>query len=163
QLESFLGFERMIDSAADSNRINEWIAALPMDLPEGEKLLVADSTQLFSDLHEAPVTVRTIIQSLAGSMARGMRHFVARGDDGHLRLRNLQEVNQYCFFVAGIVGEALSQLLSVIDSKIQLSRKFLIDAHHFGLFLQNVNLLKDQTADESAGRFLVSSRDEVYQ
>src|SRR5690606_7054357 len=103
QLESFLRFESLIDSSENIETIQDWIAALPGDLPEGERLLVLDSNQLFSDLHGAPGSVREIIQELAGSMARGMRHFVARSESGALRLRNLQEVNQYCFFVAGVV------------------------------------------------------------
>ena len=31
-------------------------------------------------------------------------------------------------------------------------------AYHFGLFLQKVNILKDQQEDEAAGRFLVPDR-----
>jgi phytoene/squalene synthetase len=34
-------------------------------------------------------------------------------------------------------------------------------AYHFGLFLQKVNILKDQQADEAAGRFLVPDRGEL--
>jgi phytoene/squalene synthetase len=34
-------------------------------------------------------------------------------------------------------------------------------AYHFGLFLQKVNILKDQHEDEAAGRFLVPDRREL--
>jgi phytoene/squalene synthetase len=34
-------------------------------------------------------------------------------------------------------------------------------AYHFGLFLQKVNILKDQPEDEAAGRFLVPDRREL--
>jgi hypothetical protein len=36
-----------------------------------------------------------------------------------------------------------------------------VDAHHFGLFLQKINLLKDQAEDEKQGRYLVPSRKEL--
>jgi phytoene/squalene synthetase len=37
----------------------------------------------------------------------------------------------------------------------------LLRAHHFGLFLQKVNILKDQAKDEEQGRLLVPSREQV--
>jgi hypothetical protein len=91
-----------------------------------------------------------------------MKHFVERNTQEKLRLSNLAEVNQYCFFVAGIVGETLARIVSGVDANMRLNRELLKDAHHFGLFLQKVNLLKDQKDDEREGKFLIPSRDQVY-
>jgi hypothetical protein len=70
-------------------------------------------------------------------------------------------VNQYCFFVAGIVGETLAQLVRHVEPQVRAARTFVLEAHHFGLFLQKINLLKDQFKDEQEGRFLVHSREEI--
>jgi hypothetical protein len=92
-------------------------------------------------------------------MYRGMRHFSREGRV--VRLRSLAEVNQYCFFVAGLVGDLLTDLVAERWPSFQVTRRTSVDAHHFGLFLQKVNLLKDQAADEREGRFLVHSRAEL--
>ena len=71
---------------------------------------------------------------------------------GHLKLGSLKEVNQYCFFVAGVVGEALAKLVSHVEPQFQTAKFRILDAHHFGLFLQKVNILKDQVNDRGEGR-----------
>lgn len=75
-----------------------------------------------------------------------------------VRLKSLRELNQYCFFVAGIVGEALTDLL---DESACLRTANTVGGHAFGLFLQKINVLKDQYKDEAEGRFFVSNRIEV--
>ncbi len=141
-----------------------WIKMFPPGLPEGEKLLLSDTSRIITDLKSAPEGVRKPIFELVRSMAAGMRHFAERRAEaqGRLELRGLKEVNQYCFFVAGIVGETLSKLLVAIEPDVKLTPALVIDSHHFGLFLQKVNLLKDQRQDELEGRFLVPSRDELF-
>jgi hypothetical protein len=95
------------------------------------------------------------------NMYRGMRHFLDRREQGALRLRTLAEVNQYCFFVAGLVGELLTDLVAQRWPSAPRNARNYLDAHHFGLFLQKINLLKDQAKDEKEGRFLVPSRTEL--
>src|SRR5262249_10159600 len=128
------------------------------ELPEGERLLLADSERLLADFHRFPPQVHQIIRELVLSMSKGMQHFCRQKTDGQLRLSSLGEVNQYCFFVAGVCGELLAKLISKVEPRFRLSRLNLLRAHHFGLFLQKVNLLKDQVTDERLGRHLVPSR-----
>ena len=85
-----------------------------------------------------------------------MKHFSGASE---LRLSTLAEVNQYCFFVAGLVGELLTDLVS--EKTPTLGEHSYLSAHHFGLFLQKINLLKDQLEDEKQKRFLVPSRQEL--
>lgn len=145
--------------------VDFWKSRFPHGIPEGEKLLLEDSHQLFSDLHHAPDSVKSIIQEMVVSMSRGMKHFAdsKQHNDGVLKLSSLKEVNQYCFFVAGVVGEALARLVNHVEPRFQLARHRILDAHHFGLFLQKVNLLKDQKADAKEGREFVFDRNEIYQ
>jgi phytoene/squalene synthetase len=140
----------------------DWAQSFPEGIADGEAALLNETQSVVSDLLSAPQPVRLAVQELAKTMSAGMRHFSKLKSASGLRLKNLIEVNQYCFFVAGLVGEALSKLLAVIDGKMQLSQTVLVDAHHFGLFLQKVNLLKDQFQDETEGRYLVPNRTEVF-
>lgn len=77
-----------------------------------------------------------------------------------VRLKSLRELNQYCFFVAGIVGEALTDLL---DEAAFIRTENTVGGHAFGLFLQKINVLKDQYKDEAEGRFFVANRAEVIE
>jgi hypothetical protein len=94
-------------------------------------------------------------------MSQGMQHFCRSRAGGSLYLRTLAEVNQYCFFVAGVVGELLAKLIARVEPRFVVSQATLLKAHHFGLFLQKVNLLKDQVGDERLGRHLIPSRELV--
>jgi len=88
-------------------------------------------------------------------MAQGMALYAMR--PAPLRLLDLEDVNRYCCFVAGIVGEILTRLWALGGG----DPPSLLDAYRFGLFLQKVNILKDQSEDEVAGRFFVPDRGEL--
>jgi phytoene/squalene synthetase len=159
QIAAFRAFDEALSQPGHS------LAALgrnaPAGLAIGEDLLLKDSDRLIQDFHALPPQVLEIIRELILSMSRGMQHFCRQRKDGQLRLSTLGEVNQYCFFVAGVVGELLAKLVSRVEPKFRLSRMNLLRAHHFGLFLQKVNLLKDQVTDEKLGRHLIPSREMV--
>jgi farnesyl-diphosphate farnesyltransferase len=86
--------------------------------------------------------------------ARGMSAFLGRADGaGTLQLETLQDLRDYCYAVAGIVGEMLTELFL-------LGRPYLASAApalrersaHFGEGLQLVNILKDAGPDAEQGR-----------
>ncbi len=163
QARSFETFRQLvgqeISPEVESTTLDGWVREFPTTLPEGERLLLNDTGRILRDLRTAPEEIRVAILTLVNSMSAGMRHFCARSE---LRLSCLSEVNQYCFFVAGLVGETLSKLLRALDHRLELRRDLIVDAHHFGLFLQKINLLKDQYRDEREGRFLVPSRADLF-
>ncbi|MCB0351121.1 MAG: squalene/phytoene synthase family protein [Bdellovibrionales bacterium] len=162
QQKAFDQFDRLIQSPAELSAVSWWVESFPKSIPEGERLLLKEAQVLLEDLHQAPPHIKVPIQELVQTMSAGMREFVNSKSKGTIRLKGLREVNQYCFFVAGIVGETLSKLLNAVDAKLKITRPLIVDAHHFGLFLQKVNLLKDQMGDEKEGRFLVPSREETF-
>ena len=73
-----------------------------------------------------------------------------------MRLKSLLELRQYCYFVAGIVGELLTELFVLADDQIAGCRHELMElAPLFGEGLQLVNILKDSGADADEGRQFV--------
>jgi len=163
QLLAYAAFQKFLVSDFSSQEYQIWLRSFPKNLPQGEAELLTEGERLFTDYRALPVNIRTVLARLLTTMSEGMKYFSKRKSHGVLQLKTLQEVNQYCLFVAGVVGEALSQLLQHFDEKIKLSREWLLDAHHFGLFLQKVNLLKDQKQDEVEGRRLIPERSSVYE
>jgi len=84
----------------------------------------------------------------------GMAGFVRRGDaQGNLRLTTLRELRDYCYVVAGIVGEMLTELFLLDGAMLapyaaRLRRR----SRFFGEGLQLVNILKDASSDATEGR-----------
>ena len=96
------------------------------------------------------------------SMQKGMHAFRLAVDSSQdqpsgevLSLGSLGDVNRYCFFVAGVVGEMLTRVFRGVEPAFAPKPQ---DSWRFGLFLQKVNILKDQATDEREGRRLVPSR-----
>lgn len=161
QSKAFDQFKNFMQECPAQLQVSEWANQFPTEIPQGEHLLLRDALKVFQDLHSLPSSVLKKIQNSVLNMYRGMRFFLSKQrENSVLKLKTLTEVNQYCFFVAGLVGELLTDLIT--EKRPQLnSLNTYLDAHHFGLFLQKINLLKDQSKDEKEGRFLIHSRAEV--
>ena len=85
--------------------------------------------------------------------ADGMSTFVAREQDGRLQLRSLDELRSYCYAVAGIVGELLTELFLLDrEALAPVADGLRDDASRFGEALQLVNILKDAASDAVEGR-----------
>ena len=83
-------------------------------------------------------------------MARGMSQFQLRG--GKHGLQTLEELDQYCYYVAGVVGQMLTRLFCLHSPEIAKKRDALmVFAISFGQGLQMTNILKDVWEDYERG------------
>jgi len=101
----------------------------------------------------APASRRELRRHVAQS-ARGMKRFVERTDaNGVLRLQTVDDLHDYCFVVAGLVGQMLTELFVLGDPRIAARADELrARAVRFGEALQLVNILKDAGQDQVEGR-----------
>jgi farnesyl-diphosphate farnesyltransferase len=83
-----------------------------------------------------------------------MAGFVRRGDPlGNLRLASLRELRDYCYVVAGIVGEMLTELFLLdAEALVPVAPRLRRRSRFFGEALQLVNILKDAGSDATEGR-----------
>jgi farnesyl-diphosphate farnesyltransferase len=82
-----------------------------------------------------------------------MADFVRRRGEGELQLTDLPDLRAYCYAVAGIVGEMLTELfLLERPNLISVAPQLRENAATFGEALQLVNILKDSTGDADEGR-----------
>lgn len=153
QFARLRGFLRTLPSPAE---VATFIAGFPSELGDGERSLLEDTLSLLEDAHALPAPVRAAVFSAVDRMAVGMAGYARRASG--LRLVDLEDVTRYCCFVAGVVGELLTTLFALGGSQ---PAPPIVLGYHFGLFLQKVNILKDQQEDEAAGRFLVPDRREL--
>lgn len=100
-------------------------------------------------------THQAICVTWACEMIRGMSLFARRkpGADGIVLLRTLSDLERYCYFVAGTVGQLLTELFlaELPDICAERARQMRANAEDFGLGLQLVNILKDQSEDLGRG------------
>jgi hypothetical protein len=160
QNNQFLLFEDLISQSRCQHTLT--FQPLKSPLPPGEVQLINAQRILFSDFHNLPKKDQEIIFRTVMSMLRGMKHFSRASQNSSLRLTDLKELNYYCFFVAGIIGEGLSYLFQQVEPLFPVDSESLKRSVHFGLFLQKVNILKDQKKDEEEGRYLVPDQQQVY-
>jgi farnesyl-diphosphate farnesyltransferase len=130
--------------------------------------LLHDAPLVFHAVSELPEPPRSAICTATSTMAAGMARFVAKADDtGRLTLVDLGELQAYCYFAAGVVGQLLTELFlldapQLLPASAELRRTMVA----FGEGLQLVNILKDAADDTKDGRsFLPASvsRDEVFE
>lgn len=158
KLQSLSQFKQFLLNIPKNEEVQDWIRQIPTGIKKEEFLLVQDLNLLLSDLHSLPENVKQTLQNSIISMSQGMAFFSNKNKLNELKLLNLSEVNTYCFFVAGLVGELLTNLLRADKPSIIFPKNIYLKSHHFGLFLQKINLLKDQNEDKQQGRYLIPER-----
>lgn len=133
---------------------------------EGYVELVAQSVDVFAALAALEPVARAIVIGHARRTTRGMADVVRRSDaEGRLEFTTVQELRDYCYVVAGIVGELLTDLFVEATPSLAAVRADL-DAEQviFGEGLQLVNILKDEDDDARDGRRYLprTSHEEVF-
>ncbi|HTO97982.1 MAG TPA: squalene/phytoene synthase family protein [Myxococcales bacterium] len=155
QQRQFAAFRRFLAAPPAPAEVEEFVSSFPAGITAGERELLADTGIFLEDYHGLPAAPRSIIGSGIDRMAQGMAVYAER--PAPLRLLDLEDVNRYCCIVAGVVGEMLTRLWALGGGEPPA----MLHAYRFGLFLQKVNILKDQAEDEAAGRFFVPDRREI--
>jgi len=113
-----------------------------------EKDLIANTPAVIRITHSLNTRQRAALERCIRTMAEGMVRY--QGCDIQYGLKDQQDLDVYCYHVAGVVGEMLTELFCNYSSEI--------DQHHaalmplsvsFGQGLQMTNILKDIWDDRS--------------
>lgn len=158
--EALDAFGRLIhfDTAPDLARAEGFAARLDADPPSshaGYRELLHEIPGLLADLASLGHKQRDQIVLHTQKMIDGMKETLKSSEqrDGVLVLESLAELREYCYFVAGLVGEMLTELM-LLDAKqlTPAAAKLRANARLFGEALQLTNILKDSSADAAQGR-----------
>ncbi len=130
-----------------------WAAAMPIE-HAGYLELLRETPFVLDAFFALQPVAREVVRHHTVRTARGMAGFVARtGDDGELKLCDLDDLRGYCYVVAGIVGELCTDLFLLGRPQLQAVAEDLRErAARFGEALQLVNILKDSLFDATEGR-----------
>lgn len=118
--------------------------------PAAERELVAEAERVIGITASFTAPQREILRQHVGIMCRGMPEFQGRGQQHGLP--DLAALDRYCYVVAGVVGEMLTELYCDYSPEIAARRAELSAlARSFGQGLQMTNILKDLWDDHRLG------------
>jgi len=138
------------EAEASSSR---WVAEKPIR-HDGYLELLSEAPFVLQTFWQLDDPSRSILREHLQRTTRGMSSFVSRTrDSGELTLRDLEDLRAYCYVVAGIVGEMLTELFLLgRESLVSVADYLRCRASRFGEGLQLVNIVKDTSRDLSEGR-----------
>jgi farnesyl-diphosphate farnesyltransferase len=113
--------------------------------------LVFEFSRLFEIFMGYNFEVRQTVAKWVVELTRGMKLFTERYPDfSGVRIQSFDELDEYCYYVAGVVGHLIVDLIEV-QSDIEFSERSYFGVHmlarKYGLLLQYVNVTKDVYAD----------------
>ncbi len=147
-------------------RVAAWLADPPVDHDGYLELLEKTPDVVAAFLSLSP-PAREAISRHTIRTSELMASFVEHTDErGVLQLEGLPRLRDYCYAVAGIVGEMLTELFVLGRDNLEPVLDYLRErAALFGEGLQLVNILKDSATDATEGRHYLPSgvdRTEVF-
>ncbi|WP_311170942.1 phytoene/squalene synthase family protein [Halobellus ordinarius] len=140
----------------DDTEAEEFATAVEPYLPADESMtddwaVVRDSPRVLRTFSSLPADVQRAVVPPARELVQGMAEFVERySDDGGLRIQTRNELEEYCYYAAGTVGNLITNLVTRHDVAADRSRRLYETAEQFGLLLQLVNISKDVYDDYTA-------------
>ena len=140
-------------SLAAPDRATDLAAALAPEVDEAdpaERELVHEAERVVGRFHALPAAQQAPLRRCVTIMARGMTRF--EGLKSPVGLPDCAAFRDYCYYVAGVVGEMLTELFACHDPAIAAQRDRLRQqAVAFGQGLQMTNILKDIWDDRARG------------
>ncbi|MGF1448481.1 MAG: phytoene/squalene synthase family protein [Opitutales bacterium] len=113
-----------------------------------EHVLIQQVDRVIAITHGLAPAQQTALQRCVRVMASGMAGFQEAAERGQEGVATLEAMNRYCYFVAGVVGEMLTDLFCAFDPEAQGNAETLRKlAPSFGQGLQMTNILKDVWED----------------
>ncbi len=162
QHDAFELLKLFLKNTPSEQQVADWLKYFPEQIPLDEKNLILDLVLLLNDKNQLPDKIKHELTNTIIQMVDGMEYFLR-----HYKFKNtvtfpsLITTNQYCFFVAGLVGKLLSRIFTYLTPDFKWSNELLNQSFHFGLFLQKINILKDHVNDEEEGRHYIASREDL--
>ncbi|MEO8585196.1 MAG: squalene/phytoene synthase family protein [Acidobacteriota bacterium] len=151
-LRDFVGLVREPSPVNAARLSGEWGAARWAAHPGYQELISEIPFVMDAFRSLSPGAVEAIRGPVVQS-ADGMASFVVRTREGRLALSSLDDLKAYCYVVAGLVGEMLTELFLLCRPQLAaVGPDLRRGACAFGEALQLVNILKDAMGDAAEGR-----------
>ena len=153
--ERYRAFHDVIEDVASADEFERSWAGIDGSPPE-EIELSSQIHRVMAVLDTLPFEMRDAVLRWVTEMARGMQIYSHRSADrdGVIAPSTTEDLQRYCYFVAGTVGHMLTELFVTemgLQSDDPIAQQLNEHAEAFGTGLQLVNILKDITDDLPRG------------
>lgn len=143
-----------LDAALNGD--DEAVAALSRPIGESadEQKLMRGAAEVFARVRALEPEYRSAVVACARAMSEGVRKLMERSAQRGLAypgVSDAAEMREYCYYVAGVVGEMLCAMMAHYLRRPELARRRDV-AVELGIGLQMVNILKDALKDSTQGR-----------
>ncbi len=161
--EALAGFRKALATPEPDGSLEDFLEgffrSIPRDTPDVR--LGRESRRVLAGLRRLPRAQREAVVPWVSELASGMAEYSTRapGPDGVLALKDMEDLDNYCYYVAGTVGRMLTELF-ILDLGLSGERAAALRSRAvpFGQGLQLVNILKDVRPDSRRARcFLPAS------
>ena len=130
--------------------VDDVLPRLSRHTSRDERELVRNTAHVVRITHSFALRQRSALQRCVRTMSRGMAEFQESSTLSGLPL--MRDLDRYCYHVAGVVGEMLTELFCAHAPDIDAQRARLLElAVSFGQGLQMTNILKDIWEDRARG------------
>ena len=147
---SALFLDAVLEKAPVEAFVGPCLDALRNYSNQDELDLIAHTPTVLRILHTCSSTDQQAVSRCVSIMSKGMSFF--HGRQNQAGLQDLAEFEEYCYVVAGVVGELLTTIFSnhspAFKAKIARHEDLAIA---FGQALQMTNILKDSPEDKARG------------
>lgn len=150
--ELFASFLSVLEQGGSARDFSLAFEAIEGD--DAELSLARNLARVMRTFSALPERMQAVVGRWVAEMARGMSLYTHRepGDDGFVALYTIEDLERYCYYVAGTVGHMLTELFAE-EMGDRVDQRTLADMRHhaesFGAGLQLVNILKDVTDDRT--------------
>ncbi|MBX2813848.1 MAG: squalene/phytoene synthase family protein [Myxococcales bacterium] len=130
------------------------------DIPPAHAALCQGAHHVFAVFRALSPPEQEAILSPVLELAEGMSEYVRRASlEGQLHIRSMEDLDRYCYYVAGTVGKLLTNLFLAHAAPLKPQTATLLHerAVPFGLGLQLINILRDIDADLQRGVCFIPS------
>ena len=120
-------------------------------MSESEHDLIANTERIIRITHSFSPNQRKSIERCVTIMSQGMMQF-QKDPINKMGLKDIHQLDRYCYYVAGVVGEMITELLCDYSPEINSKKNLLFElSSSFGQGLQMTNILKDIWTDQLRG------------
>ena len=150
QVLSSLFLDAVLGKQAVTAFVTPCLLALETHCNADERDLIANTPTVLRIFHGFTKDEQAVVSRCVEIMSNGMLRF--HGKQTLMGLRDLPEFEEYCYVVAGVVGEMLTSVFAMHSppfARAIAGREYL--AVSFGQALQMTNILKDSPEDRARG------------
>ena len=124
----------------------------------GHLEVLLETPAVMASLNALPPEYVPVVVEAVERVARRMITWVNSHDDqNRLSLQRIKELDEYCYSVAGIVGEMITTVFGIYSPRISRARLLYLRTLEtaFGAGLQLTNIIKDVFRDHGEGRHYI--------